>query len=231
MAWFETLNGNVSTSQQEGVSAIHWGAIWYFALSNLDVIRGNQDSENYCVIFQCDLLTFAVEFHGKSWTFPQDRASTHRSISTTAFLREQIVTVLPWLAKYPDSNIIKNLFVAFLQGLFIRRDANSITSEVCGRLSIQSEPTNMMTLFISCIVQLRRGLSKWWKSTTAKCTSSLWDLIHDKHFRLVLFFCVRKMWSYSLSQLQNHRKYWFAIKTFSWWYKIVVLWTGVTLLI
>ena len=56
-----------------------WGAMYYYGLSDIMVIKRNQDSRGYCDRLETGLLEFAATTFGESFTFQQDNAAIHTS--------------------------------------------------------------------------------------------------------------------------------------------------------
>jgi len=131
-----------SKRQQGGDSLMLWGAISYFGLSDLRVVKGNMDSIQYCEVLE-ENLDFSSGHTGESWIFQQDGASVHRSVYTNNWLRDRNIETLDWPAKSPDLNIIENVW-----GIMARRVYKN-----CRQFNDVEELSN-------CVRDVWRGISE-----------------------------------------------------------------------
>lgn len=99
-----------SKRQHGGGSVMLWGAMSWYGLSDLCVIHGRMNSEQYCEVLERCLLPFAEQNCPEGWIFQHDNAPCHASQYTKTWCSDNYVDVLPWPAKSPDLNIIENLW-------------------------------------------------------------------------------------------------------------------------
>ena len=88
-----------------------WGAVGYNYKSDLIIVKGTLNSENYIdqIIFGSNLIETAdAEYGIGNWLFMQDNARPHVSRETIDVLKELEIDLLPdWPPYSPDLNIIE----------------------------------------------------------------------------------------------------------------------------
>lgn len=93
-----------------GGSVMIWAAIGTRGKSSIAFIDGNINSEQYQGILTNTLLPCGARIGGNRWVFMQDNAPIHTSHSTTEFLANHNIRVLPWPPRSPDLNPIENVW-------------------------------------------------------------------------------------------------------------------------
>lgn len=80
-------------------------------MSELIFKTGNQNARCYINTLGSGLLHFVAYKFGKihPWVFQKDNAPIYTAIETRKWITERKLRTLPWLAKFPDLNIIKNV--------------------------------------------------------------------------------------------------------------------------
>ena len=75
----------------------------------IHIFPGTMKSDYYCIILRDHLLPFVEKFrHGHR--LQQDNCRIHTSATTTSFLEESHVQVMPLSAKLSDLNLIENIW-------------------------------------------------------------------------------------------------------------------------
>ena len=88
-----------------------WGCFSASGTGNFVAIEGTMKSADYITILDENLKTSAQSLGlGRQWVFQQDNDPKHTSNSTTTWLQEKKVTLLPWPSMSPDLNPIENLW-------------------------------------------------------------------------------------------------------------------------
>lgn len=101
-----------------GGSVMVWGAIGWRGKSDLAFLDGKQNSEKYQTTLNDFLLPCGARIGGDRWKFMQDNAPIHASASTTAWLNDHDIRVLPWPARSPDLNPIENMWGKLAQMVY-----------------------------------------------------------------------------------------------------------------
>jgi len=68
-----------SRHQQGGDRLMLCGAMSYYGISDLHVVKGNMDSVQYCEVLKEGLFEFSAVHIGENWIFQQDGASVYTS--------------------------------------------------------------------------------------------------------------------------------------------------------
>ena len=91
-------------------SVLVWGCMTAEGPGRLCIVSTTVNSDVYQEIFENFMIPSAEDLCDDDFLFQQDLASCHTSKSTTKWLKEKDITVLPWLANSPDLNPIENLW-------------------------------------------------------------------------------------------------------------------------
>ena len=87
-----------------------WGACSVLGKSDLVVLVGRQNSEDYIHTVSGSLLPFEHLNHGTDFTYQQGNASIHVSKRSTEFFNEENIELLDWQSRSPDLKPIENLW-------------------------------------------------------------------------------------------------------------------------
>ena len=85
-----------------------WAGISWASKTPLIVVNGNLNSEEYVKLLEEHFLPFRDKYYARSVVFQQDNARAHNTAHTREFLMEKELTEMPWPARLPDMNCIKN---------------------------------------------------------------------------------------------------------------------------
>lgn len=108
---FVKMWGFFSRRQNGGGGVMVWGAFYEFCVSILAILIGNQCIQHYIMTMDTYLIPFAEEHYSSRWIYQQDNWSTHRAMITKDWFKEEHVVFMPWPARSPDFNPIKNIWV------------------------------------------------------------------------------------------------------------------------
>ena len=112
-----------------GGSVMIWGAFSFRGKSELAIMSGKQDSQDYIDHLHNNLLPFMWSFHGENAIFQQDNASIHSSKMTKGWLNSMEICTMPWPSRSPDLNPIENLWAVLSQRVYAGgRQFNSLSS-------------------------------------------------------------------------------------------------------
>jgi hypothetical protein len=91
-----------------GGSLMVWGGIHYHEKTDLVIIRGNLNSQEYCdnVVRPVVLPFFAAR---PAFQFQHDNARPHTARITTTLLQTNAINVMPWPSRSPDLNPIEHV--------------------------------------------------------------------------------------------------------------------------
>ncbi|KAH9111299.1 hypothetical protein AeMF1_014140 [Aphanomyces euteiches] len=93
-----------------GQSVMVWGAFSGYGKSELAILEGNQDADDYIHTLGDHLFPFGHSAYGPNFVFMQDGASIHRVKTTIKFLNDQGVQLFDHPALSPDLNPIENVW-------------------------------------------------------------------------------------------------------------------------
>ena len=99
------------------------GAISPYGVSPTVFRNGNQDSRKYRETLSMALLPYAAEMYGETqnWVYQQGDASIQRSGFTRSVLTQKGVGTIDWPAKFPDLNIIENIWGIMARRVYLRQ--------------------------------------------------------------------------------------------------------------
>lgn len=86
------------------------------------IVKGRKDSKGYCEIIDHGFLPVAAEVFGGQITleFQQDNFQTHIYGYIINWINFNTVYTIPWPAKYPDINIIENVWGVLARRVYAR---------------------------------------------------------------------------------------------------------------
>ncbi len=105
-----------SKRQAGGGGIMVWAGIGYGGKTNIVVIKGRSNAEDYRNYISDQFKTFDKKIGGRSWIFQHVNASIHKAKSTIEWLKSKKYRIFPWPARSPDMNIIENLW-----GIMVRK--------------------------------------------------------------------------------------------------------------
>ena len=138
-----------------------WLAVGYGGRTSLVFLSGRQKHTDYIQVLNSDLLPYGVELGGDDWIFQQDGASIHTANGVKNWFAANNVRVLPWPAKSPDLNIVKNIWA-----MIVRR--------------VYAEGKQFES-----IVELRRTLDYVWHNFCQTEIQTLYDSMPNRIFEVI----------------------------------------------
>ena len=103
---------NVSNSMTNGRRQHDvWAGIGYFDNASIKFIVGRMNSVRYINLIKEQINNHAERISGPDYIFQQDNAPVHILKLVQSYFNENNISILPWLARFPDLNIIENCWV------------------------------------------------------------------------------------------------------------------------
>ena len=145
-----------SKRQQGGGTVTIWAGIAYNGVLNIAVWNSKMNSEKYCQVLANCLLSFASEECLENRIFQQDNALCHKRKYTMDFLSDNYVGTLPCPARYPDINIIENMWGILVRDVY--KDCRQFGSKE----------------------ELKRAIHKAWNEISITTIRKLFDSMHKR---------------------------------------------------
>ena len=86
-----------------------WAAFSAHGKLSLRFTSSNMNSLNYQQVLEASLLPYLQQNNTISFVYQQDNAPIHVSRSTKEWLAAHNISILNWLARFPDGNPMENL--------------------------------------------------------------------------------------------------------------------------
>ena len=149
--WFKKRGHN-------GGSVMTWGAFGAGGQTDLMIISGRMDSEDYKTMLKDALLPIANNLGGPGWIFQQDNASIHVSWSTLLWFVEAGIDWIEWPALSPDLNPIEDIWGMMVRMVYANGREFNTTEE------------------------LTRAIKHSWHQIKDE---TLWNLVQSMHKRMI----------------------------------------------
>ena len=101
-----------------GGTVMVWGGFYQGGVLEIAFISTHMSSADYQDMLRCHLLPFIAHHNTERFTFQQDNAAIHVSLSTRTWFEEQNVTVMDWPACSPDANPMENIWGILVRDIY-----------------------------------------------------------------------------------------------------------------
>lgn len=109
---------NIETSVNRGRgNAMVWGAFSYSGCTQLILIDGRMNANDYVVVLENNLVPHLNTLLPAGGLFQHDNAPIHRARATTQWLRNNNINTMEWPALSPDMNPIEHVWGVLSKGI------------------------------------------------------------------------------------------------------------------